>query len=170
MQVMTMFERPRGECAALGCAVLFLLCGCGDNRFPVRPAKGKVVCAGKPVSIGSISFNPIGKQGSMESGKPASGAIGPDGTFVLTTNDRFDGAVVGKHSVRYFGPEDEDSDEPAVAEGSPEERARAAERAKQRRAQQKSLCVQKGEIVVEVTSDGPNEFTIELSPASSAGG
>lgn len=141
-----------------------LAAGCGDGKFPVTAAKGKVVCNGKPVSIGSVTFSPIGENGSSEPGKPASGALSADGTFVLTTNDRFDGAIVGKHNVRYFGPEDEDKEETSVAEGSAEERTRNAERMRERKAQLKSLCVQKGEIVVEVKSDGENIFTIELSP------
>jgi len=149
-------------CAAFAVAAA----GCGEDRFPIRPAKGKVVCGGRPVTVGSVSFSPVGAAGSIESGKPASGTIGPDGVFVLTTNDRFDGAIVGKHSVRYFGPEDEDSEEPSAAEGSPEERTKAAERAAKRKAQLQNLCVQKGEIILEVTADGENDFTIELEKSA----
>jgi len=140
-----------------------VLTGCGEGKFPVRPAKGKVLCGGRPVAIGSISFTPVGEPGSLESGKPAMGMLRPDGTFTLTTNDRFDGAIVGKHSVRYFGPEDEDSDEPSAAEGSPEEKAKNAERLKQKKEQQKALCVQKGEIILEVIDGGENDFTIDLT-------
>ncbi len=70
--------------------------------------------------------------------------------------------------MRYFGPEGEDEEEEAsaVEEGSAEERARNAERLKKQSAAMKSLCVQNGEIVVEVKADGENNFTIELSPAT----
>ncbi|HVJ86776.1 MAG TPA: hypothetical protein VM452_14085 [Caulifigura sp.] len=152
----------------LAAAVCLLASGCGEDKFPIRPAKGKVLCGGRPVGIGSISFTPIGTPGSIETGKPASGALKEDGTFILTTNDRFDGAIVGKHNVQYVGPEGGDEEDTSAAEGSPEERAKAAERAKERKAQMKSLCVQKGEIILEVTADGENDFTIELSQAGSA--
>ncbi len=146
--------------------VSLLAAGCGDGKYPVRAARGKVVCGGQPVTMGSVSFSPIGEPGSLETGKPASGTVATDGTFILTTNDRFDGAIVGKHNVRYFGPEDEDEEGAAPTEDSPEERAGNAERIMARKAQQQALCVQKGEIVLEVTADGENDFTIELSPAS----
>lgn len=141
-----------------------LVAGCSGNQFPVKPAKGKVVCGGKPVTIGSVSFTPIGEPGKMETGKPATGTLSADGTFVLTTKDRFDGAIVGKHSVRYFGPEDEEEEESSSDEGTAQERAENAERIKERRAQMNSLCVQSGEIIVEVKANNENDFTIELSP------
>ncbi|QDT56030.1 hypothetical protein Pan44_40800 [Caulifigura coniformis] len=158
-----MFRTDSLRTLVLAGALCMAFAGCGEGKFPVRPATGKVLCSGRPVGIGSISFTPVGDPGSMESGKPAMGTLRPDGTFTLTTNDRFDGAIVGKHSVRYFGPEDEDSDEPSVAEGSAEEKAKIAERQKQKKEQQKMLCVQKGEIIVEVKNDGVNDFTIELT-------
>ena len=152
----------------LALALLQFLSGCGGGQFPVAAAKGKVVCDGKPVTMGSVTFSPIGESGAVETGKPASAAIGPDGTFVLSTNDRFDGAVVGKHRVHYMGPEGEEEEAEAEAtpiEGSPEERTKNAERIRKRRAQQKSQCVQQGEIIMEVKADGENDFTIELFPA-----
>jgi hypothetical protein len=147
-------------------ALLPFVAGCGDGQFPVRAAKGKVVCNGQPVTSGSVSFTPIGEAGSLEAGKPASGAVGPDGTFVLSTNGRFDGAVVGKHRVQYVAPEGEEEEDVDVAEGSPEEAALNAKRAQDRQANLKNQCVQSGEIIVEVKSSGDNDFTIELTPAA----
>ena len=142
-----------------------LISGCGVEKFPIRPAKGKVVCNGQPVTIGSVSFTPVGEPNAVETGKPASGMLDKDGTFVLTTNDRFDGAIVGKHNVRYFGPEGGDEETSSGSDdSSPAAAAKAAERAKLRKAQLQSLCIQKADIVVEVTADGPNDFTIELTP------
>jgi hypothetical protein len=153
----------------LALALMPFTAGCGDGGFPVADAKGKVVCNGQPVTVGTVTFAPMGEGKSLETGKPATATIGPDGTFVLTTNDRFDGAIVGKHRVTYMGPEGEDEEEGAEAktpsEGSPEERANAAKLIKERRAQQKSQCVQQGEIILEVKADGENDFTIELVPA-----
>lgn len=155
-------------------ALLFLISllplsvGCGDNRFPVRPAKGKVVCNGQPVTIGSVSFIPIGAPGALETGKTASAAIKQDGTFILTTFDRFDGAIVGKHRVQYNLPESDGSDEEGNDSSDPDApgtAAKKAEQLKQKQAMLKLQCVLKGELIVEVKSTGDNDFTIELSPA-----
>jgi hypothetical protein len=151
----------------LAVALLPTYLGCGQGKFPLAKAKGKVVCNGQPVTSGSVTFSPMGESEQLEVGKPATAAVGPDGTFVLSTNDRFDGAVIGKHRVVYVGPEGEDNEEESAtsAEGSPEELAKSAERARKRQAQLKSQCVQQGEIVVEVKASGENDFTIELVPA-----
>jgi hypothetical protein len=53
---------------------------------------GKVTFNGKPVPTGTIMFYP-------DSGPAAVGAIGPDGTYTLTTIKSGDGAVVGSHRV-----------------------------------------------------------------------
>lgn len=164
----TAFPRKAAWCAAFAA---FSALGCGGGEFAVTPAKGKVVCGGKPVSVGTVVFTPVGGEASGEDpGKPATATLKSDGTFVLSTYDAQDGAVVGKHRVQYFAPEGEDEEEgAAVEEGSAEERQQNAERASQRRAALASLCVQQGEMTVEVTEDGPNEFTVELVPASQAG-
>lgn len=140
---------------------LAVFCGCNGSQFKVAPVEGVVLCNGAPVTSGSISFNPISADNSLESGKPASASLGPDGRFVLSTYARFDGAIVGKHQVVYVGGEDEDSeesegvsDEDLVAQGGKSAKPQAAP---------KASCVQKGEIVVEVVSSGKNDFTIELS-------
>jgi hypothetical protein len=142
--------------------------GCAQGKFPVAATKGKVVCNGKPVTSGSVTFSPVGESGSLEAGKPATATVGPDGTFVLSTNSRFDGAVVGKHSVQYVASEGDEEEEAEAgvspAEGSPEELAKNAERVRRQQAR-KSQCVQQGEITVEVKADGENDFTIELVPA-----
>jgi hypothetical protein len=154
----------------LAFALLQFLSGCGGGRPPVEPAKGKVVCNGQPVTVGSVVFVPIGDGGSG-SGRPATGSVGPDGTFVMTTYEHEDGAAVGKHRVEYAGPEEEgkeDEEGEAPPEGSPAERARNAERIRQRQAQQKLQYVLKGEMIVEVKADGENDFTIEVIPAGMA--
>ena len=67
--------------------------GCGDGR-PARVAvSGKVIIDGTPVTRGSIKFVP-------EHGRPSSGDIGPDGSFMLTCYDGKDGALPGKHRVQ----------------------------------------------------------------------
>lgn len=148
----------------LAVALLPLAAGCGDGKFPVRAAKGNVESNGQPVTTGSVTFTPIAESG-REAGKPATATVGADGTFVLSTNSRFDGAVVGKHSVHYVGSEDEEEAETeAPAEGSPEEAAQNAKRIQSRQAS-RPRYVQQGEIIVEVKASGENHFTIQLAPA-----
>lgn len=152
----------------LALTLLPFLSGCGGGKAQIEPAKGKVVFNGQPVTAGSVAFVPIGEGGS-EPGRPARGTVGPDGTFVLTTYETGDGAAVGKHRVEYVAPEEEEKqDEEAESppEGSPEERARNAERIRQRQAQQQQQYVLKGETIVEVKADGENDFTIEVMPAA----
>jgi hypothetical protein len=71
---------------------LLLLPGCGDG-FPQRyPVRGTVRFAdGSPVKTGTIE---LGGNGSRWT---ASGEIQRDGSFVLTTVDRGDGAVPGEY-------------------------------------------------------------------------
>lgn len=79
--------------------------GCGSDNFPTAPASGTVICQGKPVSGGMVYFSPIGTGGkSAVTGKPASGSVGDDGKFVLTTYQDGDGAVIGQHHVIYSPP------------------------------------------------------------------
>ena len=145
-------------------AALATLAGCGDNPFPVARAKGKVICDGKPLTSGSISFSPIGKPDQLETGKPASATLGPDGTFVLSTFGRFDGAIVGKHSVQFTGGGAEDSEEgEESAEENPDAPAQKPKGKTGDSTRANADCVQRGEIIVEVIASGPNDFTIDLS-------
>ncbi|MBW3542412.1 MAG: hypothetical protein KY476_19275 [Planctomycetes bacterium] len=110
------FDRPRRLMVALG---LLLMCGCG-GRDPDRPATapvtGTVTYNGKPLTEGTVTFVPQAK------GNPATGQIGPNGRFTLTTYETNDGAVVGFHvvTVQVFaegalpGMEAETSDAPSI--------------------------------------------------------
>lgn len=55
--------------------------------------KGKVSLKGKPMTTGSISFEPT------DGGREAFGNIGADGSFTLTTFKAEDGAIRGTHRV-----------------------------------------------------------------------
>ena len=86
--------------ADYGCrplSVVFLLCllaGCGDDRVPTHPTRGKVVFPdGSPVRTGVVELS------SDDHELTATGKINPDGTFVLGTYDIADGAVAGPHRV-----------------------------------------------------------------------
>ncbi len=140
------------------CIAALTNAGCGNSAFQVAPVTGKVLCKGQPVTSGTITFTPLGTGSSVETGKPASGAIKPDGTFALSTYGRFDGAIVGQHDVQFVGSEGGEADAPE-AEG--EENSTRPAPPKRVTAQ----CTQTSKIVLEVARGTRNEFTIELSEA-----
>jgi hypothetical protein len=82
----------RTRCLLLvGSLLAMVLTGCsGGPRL--GKVSGKVTFKGKPVPTGTIMFYP-------DAGPAAVGAIGPDGTYTLTTIKPGDGAVVGSHRV-----------------------------------------------------------------------
>lgn len=79
-------------------AAIGLLAGCGDGRPQRVPVAGQVLIDGQPVTAGVIRFQP-------EQGRAATGEIGPDGSFSLSTFDEGDGAIPGKHTVTVFARE-----------------------------------------------------------------
>lgn len=83
----------------LSAVLLFCCCGCGSSSGALPdliPVKGKVTYKGQPVTAGTIRFEP-------DYGRMASGAIQADGTFVLSTLKKDDGAVAGTHRVYING-------------------------------------------------------------------
>jgi len=74
-----------------GCVVALALAGCSSGP-KLGLVQGKVTYKGKPVPHGNVNFIP-------KAGPPASGEIGPDGTYRLTTFRNHDGAVLGPHTV-----------------------------------------------------------------------
>jgi hypothetical protein len=72
-------------------AVALCLAGCGGGSGTV-PVRGTVTFKGKPVPSGTITFIP-------DAGPHATGEIGPDGTYTLTTYKAGDGAVPGSYKV-----------------------------------------------------------------------
>jgi hypothetical protein len=73
-------------------AGLLTLAGCGESGPKVVPASGTVYIDGVPLAYGHIQVMPKGW-------RPASGRIGGDGRFVLTTSTPNDGCPVGTHPV-----------------------------------------------------------------------
>ena len=71
--------------------------GCGVGSGQQLPSlilvKGKVTYKGRPVTKGSIRFEPEGF------GRMARGELQSDGSFVLTTTKDGDGVVAGAHRV-----------------------------------------------------------------------
>ncbi len=60
----------------------------------------------KAVTGGGIAFRPVSDKPGTKPilGRPASGEVQPDGTYVLGTHAKSDGAVVGKHEIRFTPP------------------------------------------------------------------
>src|SRR5271167_1761439 len=69
--------------------------GPGPYSGALYPVKGQVLLAdGTPLTGGLVQFIP------MEGGLPASGVIGPDGTFSLKSLKTRQGAAPGQYKVR----------------------------------------------------------------------
>ncbi|QDT66991.1 hypothetical protein [Calycomorphotria hydatis] len=100
------------------CLMVFItLAGCQQaDRDEVSPVKGVVIYQGNPLSGGSIQFIPDSSQGTT--GRMATGKIGPDGTFELTTYEPGDGALPGHHKVTisYYESEEFDPENPTLSE------------------------------------------------------
>ena len=77
-------------------ALLCLLCasasGCNDGRPRRMPVSGQVLIDGEPLTAGNIRVVPA-------DARAATGTIGPDGKFTLTTFAPDDGCVPGTHPV-----------------------------------------------------------------------
>ena len=84
----------------LAAVVVAPCCGCGSQAGTAAPlisVKGKVTYKRQPLTKGTIRFEPDGF------GRPASGKLQSDGTFVLTTLKEGDGVVAGHHRVSITG-------------------------------------------------------------------
>ena len=73
--------------AAVGCS----------SKSKVAPARGIVTMDGKPLPGGRVMFQPIATGENKIVGHSAMGQIQKDGSFVLTTYEEGDGAMVGLH-------------------------------------------------------------------------
>jgi hypothetical protein len=74
----------------LPASVLLLgVTGCGSGT-QVVPVSGTVTIDGKPLTKGYVRVMPANY-------RPATGAIGPDGKFTLTTKTPNDGCIIGTH-------------------------------------------------------------------------
>lgn len=72
--------------------------GCGDGRPKRVKVSGQVLIDGKPLEYGFVQVMPAGE-------RAATGKIGPNGRFTLTTFDPDDGCVLGKHNVAVIATE-----------------------------------------------------------------
>ena len=124
----------------LCCALLIGGCSEGLEKFPTAATKGTVTCNGQPVPNVRVYFSPIATDGAI-GGKSGWGKAGDDGQFVINTYSDDDGAVIGSHNVTVDGPHPQ-----MIRDFTCD-------------------CQTDGNTIittVEVTSDGPNTFSIEL--------
>jgi hypothetical protein len=136
--------RRRGRlcrCApgVLVAATALVLGGCGQgNGLTLGRVQGKVTYRGEPVKFGTVSFEPDRDKGNE--GPLAMGNIKEDGTYVLSTSDPGDGAVVGHHRISVVGldpvpvPKKAEEPPPSDPEVAPQEvmknRAKAVQQAR----------------------------------------
>jgi hypothetical protein len=90
--------RARLTAGAALVAVVVGLAGCGDGGPKIVPVSGVVTIDGQPLSYGHVQVIPAGW-------RPASGRIGADGRFTLTTTVSGDGCAVGTHPVAVLAGE-----------------------------------------------------------------
>ncbi len=91
------------------------LAGCGPGHgMTLGRVQGKVTYKGEPVKFGTVSFVPDASKGS--DGPIATGTIKSDGTYILSTDEGGDGALVGHHKISVVGldptPVTKDGDKP----------------------------------------------------------
>src|SRR5690606_23785262 len=75
-----------------------LLLGCGDGRPKRVPFSGQVLIDNQPLTSGTIMVIP-------DNDRPATGQIGSDGRFTLSTYTDADGVVLGTHRVEVIARE-----------------------------------------------------------------
>ena len=142
-------------------------CGGGADRPTVVPVSGKILFKGQPVEGARVGFH---SQGS--SPRVASGTTDSQGQFKLTTFDTADGAVPGEHVVTIFKPEETAAAQEEMSAENPDEAYHKAMTAathwkptdvKSKLPTQYASAESSPERRT-VSEEGPNEFTIELSP------
>jgi hypothetical protein len=150
---------PRSFYVALS-LVAALLTGCGGGEYDTAPVTGTVTFNGQPVTTGKIRFVPQGESpDALLTGKPAAGEVQSDGTFVLTTYEEGDGAILGKHRVYFSPPEGNSTDETQELDANGDPLPSKATTQKGPFAN----CGFATEKIVEDTADGENTYNLELT-------
>jgi len=87
--------------------------GCGKKSgLETAPVSGKVTYRGKPLPTGTVMFVP-------SEGPAATGEIGKDGKYKLTTYKTDDGAVIGTHKVTITALQGMEGALPELRSGTP---------------------------------------------------
>jgi hypothetical protein len=80
---------------------LLPLPGCSNNGLTLGRVHGTVKYKGQPVKHGTVFFMPDESKATV--GPPAMGIITSDGSYVMSTDESGDGAIVGSHLVGITG-------------------------------------------------------------------
>jgi len=76
--------------------------GCSSgNGLTLAKVKGTITYDGEPVRGGEVLFVPDAAKGTV--GPPAAGTISEDGSYLMSTQESGDGAIVGVHNVAIIG-------------------------------------------------------------------
>lgn len=145
---------------ALGLLSLGAGCGSGD-RVEVHPTKGVVLFRGEPMmGGGAISFVPLDHQ----EGKAAGGIIDKEGKFTMSTYDSDDGSMAGNFRVIVVQSTVEEIETvgDTDAEGA-EDTSTKFTVPESKRIPFTYADPANSPLKVEVTADGQNELTLELS-------
>ncbi len=98
---------------SLAVSVLLTIAGCAKKGgMETAPVSGKVMYRGKALPTGTVMFVP-------GEGPAATGEIGKDGTYKLTTYRPDDGAVIGTHKVTITALQGMEGALPEVRSGTP---------------------------------------------------
>lgn len=128
------------------------LSGCGGGSgLKLEKVSGVVTFDGQPLTKGNVQFTPDGSKGTR--GPMATGAIGSDGKFTLTTTTPGDGAQVGCYKVSVNCWEEEAPFDPKNPKPSAPAKSLIPERYTDDNA---------SGLTAEVKAGAKNEFTFEL--------
>ena len=121
---------------------LLMLPGCGKDNRPERfPVTGTVkLNDGRPLVGGTVVFR------SVETGQRSRARVESDGTYHLSTFERHDGALAGKHQVLVLPLIDRIDGPPSMP------------------VHRKLQRFETSELEFEVTAEGSNAFDIEVFP------
>ncbi|MCS7239330.1 MAG: carboxypeptidase-like regulatory domain-containing protein [Thermoguttaceae bacterium] len=91
-------------------AVLAIIVGCGRSDLPpLGTVSGTVTLNGQPLEGVTVMFQPV-------QGRPSLGQTDANGAYELRYMAGVKGAVVGKHRVEVFWPEDAGPGKPRIPE------------------------------------------------------
>jgi len=98
---------------SLAVSLLLIVAGCAKKGgMETAPVSGKVTYRGKALTTGTVMFIPA-------RGPAATGEIGKDGIYKLTTYRPDDGAIIGAHKVTITALQGMEGVLPEVRSGTP---------------------------------------------------
>ncbi len=146
----------------MGLVVPALVAGCDTGHPDVVPVSGRVTWEGEPVAGAQVTFITPGAP------RHGFGVTDAEGRFRLSTFGSEDGALIGTHTVTISQPEETPGGEGMSPDDPDAGYAEAMRQAAVQPQVQSRLPDQYADpettplTGIEVTRDGPNEFTFDL--------